>query len=273
MLKRARRWHLFGADIRPLKEPRSIGRALSSEEKLKLLRTAGQNEEWQRAEAAMALALCTTMRGCEIRRLKWQDIDFLNRTILVRTSKTEAGQRVIPMNPQALEIVIRLRERAKEFGGTEPQHYVFPACQHGHIDPTRPQATFRTAWRNLTRAIQCPACRKFQKPGESCTNTDARPASKILRALLPGCASMICDTTPLQNWPNPRSRSNHHGYCRARQPEDAGPVFARAKRSQAAGCAALSAKPTGSWFSGGRSRGYDTNHDTNPVQDGCTCRK
>ena len=64
MLKRAKRWHLFGADIRPLKEPRSVGRALTYDEKLKLLGTAGQNEESQRAEAAMSLALCTTMRGC-----------------------------------------------------------------------------------------------------------------------------------------------------------------------------------------------------------------
>jgi integrase len=87
MLKRARRWHQFGADIRPLKEPRSIGRALTYEEKLRLLRAAGQNEEWQRAEAAMSLALCTTMRGCEIKRLQWRDIDFLNRAILVRNEQ------------------------------------------------------------------------------------------------------------------------------------------------------------------------------------------
>ena len=100
MLKRAKRWHLVGADIRPLKEPRSIGRALAYDEKLRLLRAAGQNEEWQRAEAAMSLALCTTMRGCKIKRLQWRDIDFLNRAILVRTSKTEAGERLIPMNDE-----------------------------------------------------------------------------------------------------------------------------------------------------------------------------
>jgi len=109
MLKRAKRWHLFGADIRPLREPRSVGRALTYDEKLKLLGTAGQNEEWQRAEAAMSLALCTTMRGCEIKRLQWRDIDFLNRAVLVRTSKTEAGQRLIPMNDETHEIVMRLR--------------------------------------------------------------------------------------------------------------------------------------------------------------------
>jgi integrase len=91
MLKRAKRWHLIGAEIRPLKEPRSIGRALAYDEKLRLLRIAGQNEEWQRAGAAISLALCTAMRGCEIKRLQWRDIDFLSRTVLVRTSKTEAS--------------------------------------------------------------------------------------------------------------------------------------------------------------------------------------
>jgi integrase len=122
MLKRAKRWHMLAADIRPLKEPRSIGRALTYEEKLRLMRAAGQNEEWQRAQAAMSLALCTTMRGCEIKRLQWRNIDFLNRAILVRTRKTDAGQRLIPMNEETLEIVVRLRDRAKGFGGTEPQH-------------------------------------------------------------------------------------------------------------------------------------------------------
>jgi hypothetical protein len=42
MLKRAKRWHQLGSDIRPLKEPRSIGRALSYEEKLRLLRASEQ---------------------------------------------------------------------------------------------------------------------------------------------------------------------------------------------------------------------------------------
>lgn len=67
----------------------------------------------------MSLALCTTMRGCGIKRLQWPDIDFLNRAILVRTSTTEAGRRLIPMNDEAYELVLRLRERAKGFNGIE----------------------------------------------------------------------------------------------------------------------------------------------------------
>jgi hypothetical protein len=76
MLKRAKRWHLVGGDLRPLKEPRSIGRALTYDEKLRLLRVAEWNEDWQRAQAAMSLALCTTMRGCEIKRLQFHDLRY-----------------------------------------------------------------------------------------------------------------------------------------------------------------------------------------------------
>ncbi len=228
ILKRAKRWHLVGADLRPLKEPKIYWTCSCHDEKLKLLRVAGQNPEWQHAEAAMSIALCTTMRGCEIKRLQWRDIDLLNRTITVRTSKTEAGQRLIPMNDTALEIVLRLRERAKAFGGTELQHFVFPACENDHVDPTKGQTSFRTAWRSLTRAIQCPACGKLQRPAESCIDKE--------------CGIDIPKSTKSARWPEvSRSpapchhraggvsgfRPNHHGDRRPRQPEDAGPLFSR----------------------------------------------
>jgi integrase len=45
-----------------------------------------------------------------------------------------------------------LLERANELGIAGPEFYVFPACEHSHIDGTRPQKTWRTAWRSLTRA-------------------------------------------------------------------------------------------------------------------------
>ena len=45
MLKRAKRWSAISEDIRPLREPRSIGRAMTHDEKLRLLRTAGSNPD------------------------------------------------------------------------------------------------------------------------------------------------------------------------------------------------------------------------------------
>lgn len=57
--------------VRPLKEPRSIGQALTYEQKVRLLHAADSKPEWQNARLAMALALCTTMRGVEIKNLCW----------------------------------------------------------------------------------------------------------------------------------------------------------------------------------------------------------
>ena len=41
------------------------------------------------------------------------------------------------------------------------------------IDTTRPLKSWRTAWRRLTRAIQCPACGLLQNPASSCLECKA----------------------------------------------------------------------------------------------------
>ena len=152
MMKRAKRWSGIADDIRPLREPRTIGRALSYEQKVRLLDAADSNPEWENARLAMTIALCTTMRGVEIKNLRWQDIDLNRQSFIVRRSKTDAGLRSIPMNEDARAAVLELWERAKAFGGTKPEHYLFPACEHGRIDPERCQKSWRTAWRKLTEA-------------------------------------------------------------------------------------------------------------------------
>ena len=77
----------------------------------------------------MVLALNTTMRTCEIKSLRWNDVDFLAGTVTIRRSKTEAGQRVIPLNEDALSAMQELYCRASAIGGTQPDHYVSPACE------------------------------------------------------------------------------------------------------------------------------------------------
>jgi integrase len=186
MLKRAKRWAALAEDIKPLREPRSIGRAMSLEDKLRLLRTASSNPDWENARLAMTLALCTTMRGVEIKNLCWKDVDFLRTSLTVRRSKTEAGLRVIPMNADAHGAILELRERAKGFNGTAPDHFLFPACEHGHIDPTVPMRSWRTAWRRLTQRIQCPACRTAQDPGETCQNAECAADIKDVKSPLAG---------------------------------------------------------------------------------------
>jgi integrase len=177
VLKRAKRWYMMAEDIRPLPVRQNVGRALAHDEKLRLLKLAAAKPEWQNARLAAALALNTTMRACEIRGLRWRAVDFMERTITVgrNTTKTDAGERIIPLNPEAWAVILESRERAKLLFGVEPQPdwYVFPHAE-GLIrpDPTKPMSGWRTAWRNLTRAIHCPTCGDLQKPGEKCRNTE-----------------------------------------------------------------------------------------------------
>ena len=127
------------------------------------------------------------MRGCEIKGLRWRDVDMIGRALTVQRSKTEAGERVIPLNADAWDVILALYRRSQELGGFEPGHFLFPAIKGEHktgqqgegekkkdkIDPTRPMKTWRTAWRRLTRAIQCPECGLLQDPADTCSGCKA----------------------------------------------------------------------------------------------------
>ena len=88
LLKRAKRWHLMAEDIRPLPTRHNVGRALTHDEKFRLLRLAAAKPEWLNARLAALLALNTTMRAGEIRGLRWQAVDLIERTVMVRRSTT-----------------------------------------------------------------------------------------------------------------------------------------------------------------------------------------
>jgi integrase len=139
VLKKAKRWHMFQDEVKPLSLPESIGRALLQEEKIRLLRLAGNRKEWQTVYFAAVLAFNTTMRGCEIRHLRWRDVDLIGDALTIRHSKTKKGVRIIPLNADAQEVILKLYERAKEMGGPNPDQYLFFACERGNLDPTRPQ--------------------------------------------------------------------------------------------------------------------------------------
>jgi integrase len=177
VLKRAKRWYVMAEDIRPLPVRHNVGRALAHDEKLRLLKLAATKPGWQNARLATLLALNTTMRACEIRGLRWRAVDFMERTITVRrnTTKTDAGERIIPLNGGAWAVILESRERAKLLFGAGPQDdwYVFPHAEGlRNPDPTKPMSGWRTAWRNLTRAIHCPACGQLQRPAKTCRNKD-----------------------------------------------------------------------------------------------------
>lgn len=159
--------------IRPLREPSSIGRALTEDDKQRLLKTAVMRPEWETAYLAAILCLNTTARGCELKGLQWSDIDLFQRTITIRRTKTAAGERMIPLTSVAASALARLRTRAESFGPVEPSHYVFAAfvpkfkfndtkvVGYGvtKYDPTRHINNWRTAWRSLTRKAGLPGFR------------------------------------------------------------------------------------------------------------------
>jgi integrase len=118
---------------------------------IRLFETAASKPEWTAAHCAAVLAVSTTCRGVEIRNLRWQDVDLFSRIATIRRSKTAAGHRTIPLNGDAMAALSRLLERARALGSSDPEHYVFPTCEHTTIDPTRPQKSWRTAWRKLVK--------------------------------------------------------------------------------------------------------------------------
>ena len=173
ILKRAKLWARVADDIKPLKEPSTIGRALTEDDKQRLLKTAVMRPEWETAFLAAILCLNTTSRGCELKGLQWSDVDLFDRTVTIRKSKTAAGVRAIPLTDVACTALARLRTRAESFGPVDSAHYVFAAygtrmtfndttivgSKMVAFDPTRHVDSWRTAWRTLTKKAGLPGFR------------------------------------------------------------------------------------------------------------------
>jgi len=152
MLKRAKVWNAISEDVKALPErEESVGKVLPADLKRRLFETAGSKPEWMVAHCAAVLAVSTTCRGVEVRNLRWQDVDLFNRVATIRRSKTAAGHRTIPLNGDAMAALARLMDRAHAHGSSQPEHYVFPTCEHVTVNPTRPQKGWRTAWRKLVK--------------------------------------------------------------------------------------------------------------------------
>lgn len=129
--------------------------------------------EWETAYLAAILCLNTTARGCELKGLRWADADLFSRSLIIRKSKTQAGERVIPLTDVAASALIRLRRRAESFGPVDPAHYIFASfvpkfsfvgnriCGYNvtGFDPTAPIKSWRSAWRTLTKKAGLPGFR------------------------------------------------------------------------------------------------------------------
>jgi integrase len=75
----------------------------------------------------------------------------------VGESKTPAGKgRPVPLTQPAWAVLDLWTSR---FPDRKSDHFVFPACENGRIDPGRPIANWRTAWRRACREAGLPGLR------------------------------------------------------------------------------------------------------------------
>jgi integrase len=165
-----------------LTQGEDVGRALSpDEEKLLLARCATADSA---CYTATVLALNTTMRKSEIRNLRWRQADLFKSAVTVGKSKTKAGTgREIHLNPAARKA---LADWGNRFPDRTQDHYVFPWCESRHIDPTKPTQGWRTAWRTVTRAVECPKCGGLQRPADYCQNPECKADLQGINSPLAG---------------------------------------------------------------------------------------
>lgn len=157
-------------DYQPLPLPKAErGRALSHEERERLLRIAKSNPNWEAAYLFAKIAVNTTAGPKETYTLRLRDVDLEHATIRIQPggAKNEHRIRSIPLNYGALLAARRAVERAHELGSKEPDHYLFPFRDRGsnvhkaHYDPTKHQTSFKTAWLALREAAQLPGFRMY----------------------------------------------------------------------------------------------------------------
>lgn len=139
-----------------LKGGKRVGKAYSVEEKADLIKAAQAAPRSKAIYLGTMFALHAGMRHKEIRTLQWSRLNLESRIVTVGESKTEAGTgRTIPMNADLFAAAMEYTKwYTDRFGTTQSDWYVFPFGKPRPSDPTRPQTTLRTAWRNVRTAAK-----------------------------------------------------------------------------------------------------------------------
>jgi len=149
LLKHAKLWYRFDDEYKPIPNTKPpVGRALTSEEQARLFEVAKAEPRWLFAYTAAVLAFYCGMRACEIKGLKWKDVNWDSSLIDIKRSKTPAGWRSPSLNSICKDALSELYSKSAPLGFAEDEHFIFP--RHGrdkNLDPTRPMTSWRTAWR------------------------------------------------------------------------------------------------------------------------------
>lgn len=143
-------WRYLWPGVRKLEERKDIGRAITSAEEIRLFEAAMESRT-PIIGTFLRLALQTGMRAGEITSLKWQQVCFEKRLLVVGKAKTAAGTgRVIPLNDRLFSVLDMHRSWFEaRFKECRPEWHVFPYGSPAPSDPTRAATTLATAWENV----------------------------------------------------------------------------------------------------------------------------
>lgn len=142
-LKEAGLWERLVRKYKPLKANRRTTRQpLSNIQLNRLVATAMGNPSFEVVLDLMLTAANTTCRPCEIAALQLgriqADGDYPQIAISRATTKTNSGERLIPLNRVGLFAIRRLLVRALRLGASKPEHYLLPAELSKHTRPESP---------------------------------------------------------------------------------------------------------------------------------------
>jgi integrase len=133
-------------------------KGLDRDELARLLATASSQGRWAHLANIIVLAVHSGMRAGEIRRTHLADINLQGPgrpTLFVRrdSTKTDAGQRCIPLDAEAAGAVRELLRVARRYGSREPEHFLLPLDFGRHCcNPEKPAQGWHVAWTTLRRA-------------------------------------------------------------------------------------------------------------------------
>jgi integrase len=152
VLRKHRLWANLQPDVKPLRTREDVGRALSDDEKHRLLAACGKSRS-RSLYPAVLLSLHSGLRSSELRLLRWHQVDLLERTVTVGKSKTAGGEgRVIPLSNMALQTMKNWRSRLILFSRQSAMDWTvrratrmapwFPTMS----PPAKPITSWKTAW-------------------------------------------------------------------------------------------------------------------------------
>jgi len=122
-------------EVNLLKEPEGKHRILSPEEEKKLMDVIAESKRAEDLRELLMTALFTGMRRGELFGLKWPNIDFASRMIIVaeqfHAEGTKGGRiREIPMNPELTEMLINVKKRShSDYVFTDWQGRPYKTCR------------------------------------------------------------------------------------------------------------------------------------------------